>query len=134
MDMIEAINIVHADLSNGLLYPYYFRHDLPPVISFKYNHPNDANISIHVLPNICTSRILWTSFSKDNGVIIERKNNRHVWYNNDGVTVTIPKIDASNDRWFNFTVLHGLTKESYQKYLEILKHAELLQNEKSNVW
>lgn len=133
MDMIEAINIVHADLSNGLIYPYYFRYDQPPVVSLKYCHPYELDMYLYVVPPISTSRIYWTSFSKDDGVIIERKNNRHVWYN-DGNTFTIPKIDASNDRWFNFTVLHGLTRESYKKYLEILKHAELLQNEKSNVW
>lgn len=133
MNMIEAINIVHADLNNGFLYPYYFRHDQPPVVSLKYCHPKELDIYFYVVPPLCTSRIFWTSFSKENGVIIERKNNRHVWYNN-GDTFTIPKIDASNDRWFNFSVLHGLTKEIYQKYLEILKYAELLQDEKSNVW
>ncbi len=126
MNSIEAINIVHDNLTNGILHPYYFRYDHPPVVSFKYCHPSEPEKYIYVLPPMCTSRIVWTGFSKDDGVIIERKNNRHVWYN-DGDTITIPKIDASNDKWFNFSVRCNLTKELYQKYLDILKHAEKLQ-------
>lgn len=133
MTFSEAIDIVHRNLTDGLICPFYFRTDTAPVASLKYENPNNKLEVISVLPNISVNRIVWSGYSKSTGVIIEHRSGTK-WYYGTGKVVNVPKLDATNDSWFNFTVLHGLTKSTYQKYLEILKHAELLNDAESNVW
>lgn len=124
MNFETAVNLVHNDLTKGITFPYYFRYDAAPVQSLKYINPQDNTSIIWVLPDVCTSRIVWSEYNKSGGVVIVRKTGDH-WYV-DGETKKIPKIDAAPDVWFNFSVQYNLTKDTYQKYLDIIDHSSVL--------
>lgn len=128
MNFSDAVNYCHDNISTYNVAPYFIHQPLDLIDVVLYYNKS----SIWILPSYFNTRIDYTFFDKNTGCIVHHRS-CDKWFI-DGKTYTIPKINASTEKWFNFSLQHELTKDLYFKYLTLMNHVDsILSNHNAGI-